>query len=110
MNDGATTDGTTTLSQSRLTSGLGTTTFDSSALASAQSVDGVTAATATLTLSNISFSGAIPDPTAATAPTDGQSPPQGGPDRAGGSSFGVDSFSVMVIHIGGSSSRSTHVR
>ncbi len=101
-NDGATTDGTTTLNQSRLIADLGTTTFDSSALASAQSVDGVTAATATLTLSNISFSGAIPDPTAATTPTDGQAPPQGGPDRAGGSSFGVDSFSVTGIDIAGS--------
>jgi len=67
-NDGATTDGSTQLSQARLTTGPGSATFDDTALASVAGVSNVSAATATLSLTNINFSGEIPDFVGITAP------------------------------------------
>lgn len=101
--DGETSDGSTALSQSALTAGRGTTTFNSSALETALGVDNVSAATATLSLTNTSFSGEIPD-FAATGerPTDGSmTPPTGGPDGAGGSQFDINSFTVEGIDTDG---------
>ena len=101
--DGATTDGTTTVSQARLSVDRGTTSFDSSALATVSGVDNVSAAAATLSLSNTTFDGALPErSTTGTAPTGdgaaaGGTPPSGGPDGAGGSSFSVDSFTVLGL-------------
>jgi len=101
--DGATTDGTTTVSQARLSVDRGTTSFDSSALTSVSGIDNVTAAAATLSLSNTTFNGALPQrSTTGTAPTGdgtatGGTPPSGGPDGAGGSSFSVDSFTVLGL-------------
>ncbi|MGV8858882.1 ABC transporter permease [Rhodoglobus sp.] len=105
--DGATADGTTALAQSRLTSGVGSTTFDADALTTSAALDNVAAATATLTLNNVSFSGEIPtrDTTATEeggAPGAGQMGP-GGPDGAGGSSFSVDTFTVTGIDVAGES-------
>ena len=100
--DGTTADGTTALSQSRLSAGLGTITFDAADLSTVLRVDNVSAATATLTLSNTSFSGELPDFSAVTeggAP--GEAPPQGGPDGAGGSSFSIESFTVTGIDVEG---------
>ncbi|MFC5929337.1 FtsX-like permease family protein [Cryobacterium melibiosiphilum] len=103
--DGATTDGTTSVSQSRLEPERGTTTFDASALDTVTTVDNVSAAAATLALSNTSFAGEVPD-MAATDSTDaaatGTMPaagerPAGGPDGAGGSAFSVDSFTVLGL-------------
>lgn len=103
-NDGATTDGTTTVSQARLSVDRGTTSFDSAALDTVSSVDNVTAAAATLSLSNTTFDGALPERSTTgtgTAPTGGDAaggtPPSGGPDGAGGSSFSVDSFTVLGL-------------
>ncbi len=104
--DGSTTDGSTSLAQTRLDAARGTETFDSSALDSVLAVKNVSAATATLSLQNTSFSGQIPDfSQRGAAPTDGtttqQGPPTGGADGAGGSSFNVDSFTVEGIDVTG---------
>ncbi|NIJ04303.1 ABC transporter permease [Frigoribacterium faeni] len=109
--DGTTTDdGSTEVAQSTLTAARGTATFDSSALATVQGVDGVSAATATLSLQSSTFSGTLPDFSQGTggAGTDGATgdgtgtgtppaPPTGGADGAGGSSFDVDQFSVTGL-------------
>ncbi|MDY0913929.1 ABC transporter permease [Rathayibacter festucae] len=112
--DGTTDDGTTSVSQSRLEADRGTTTFDASAVATAQGVTGVSAAIGVLALNNTTFSGQLPDSAeqggtggtagqgaAGTAPAAGEAP-TGGPDGAGGSSFGVDSFSVLGLDPAGS--------
>jgi ABC-type antimicrobial peptide transport system permease subunit len=102
--DGATADGTTSVSQSTLSVERGTTSFDSAALATVSDIDNVSAAAATLSLSNTTFDGELPDRAATGtdgAPTDGAAaggtPPSGGPDGAGGSSFSVDSFTVLGL-------------
>lgn len=101
-NDGSTTDGSTSLNQAMLTAGRGTTTFDASALDTVLGVDNVSAATATLSLNNVSFSGEIPDFSAGGGfPTDGEAPPTGGADGAGGSQFDVDSFTVEGVDVAG---------
>jgi len=103
--DGATTDGTTTVSQARLSVDRSTTSFDSAALDTVSGIDNVTAAAATLSLSNTTFDGALPERSSTdtgTMPTGddaaaGGTPPSGGPDGAGGSSFSVDSFTVLGL-------------
>lgn len=103
---GTTSDGTTELSQSRLSAGFGSSTFDEDALATVQGIDDVAAAAATLSLTNTTFNGEMPDFSQmqgadggpATDETTGQAaPPQGGPDGAGGSAFDVDSFTVLGL-------------
>lgn len=96
---GATSDGTTAISTSRLEAARGTSTFDAAALDTIAGVENVAAASGTLALNNTTFSGELPDMTQMQqgAPGDGQAPPQGGPDGAGGSSFDVDSFSVLGL-------------
>lgn len=108
--DGDTADGTTALAQSRLTSGVGSTTFDAAALSTAAGLDNVAAATATLSLNNVSFTGEIPTRQTTTeqgtAPGTGQAGTDaapGGPDGAGGSSFSVDTFTVTGIDVAGES-------
>ncbi|KRE22408.1 ABC transporter permease [Agromyces sp. Soil535] len=106
--DGTTSGDSTEISQSRLTAGFGSTTFDASALDTVTDLDGVAAASAALSLTNMTFSGEMPQrmqeaPTDGTAPTDGdtaQEPPTGGFDGAGGSAFDVNSFSVLGIDPG----------
>jgi ABC-type antimicrobial peptide transport system permease subunit len=101
--DGATTDGTTTVSQARLSVDRGTTTFDSAALDTVSDIDDVSAAAATLSLSNTTFDGALPERSATDTAASGDgaatggTPPSGGPDGAGGSSFSVDSFTVLGL-------------
>jgi putative ABC transport system permease protein len=103
--DGSTADGSTAISQSRLTTGPGTATLDASALETVEQVDGVSAAAATLSLTNLTFSGELPQRSqtdAGTAPTDElqqAGPPAGGGgfDGAGGSAFDVNSFSVLGL-------------
>ncbi|MGO3886117.1 MAG: ABC transporter permease [Mycetocola sp.] len=110
--DGATTDGTTTLSQSRLTADRGTQTFSADALESVLAVSNVEDATATLALTNTTFDGDIPQASSGESGTDdsssdagmgaggqgGGTPPQGGGlDGAGGSSFQINSFSVLGV-------------
>ena len=95
---GATDGGSTTVNQTRLAAPRGTTTFDASALETAQGVANVKAATGVLTLDNSTFSGTLPTPGGAQG---GQQQNAGGADGAGGSSFNVDSFSVEGIDITG---------
>ena len=103
--DGATDGDTTTLSQSTLMTDFMRGTLESSVLDTVTSTEGVTAASAALSLTNSTFSGELPSggfgaqdgATEGTAPTEGQTPPQGGTDGAGGGSFGVDSFTVLGI-------------
>jgi ABC-type antimicrobial peptide transport system permease subunit len=100
--DGSTDGGSTALSQTQLTAVRGTTTFDASALDTVAGIDDVAAATATLSLSNTSFSGEIPDFSQMQPGEGGQmSPPTGGADGAGGSSFDINSFTVEGIDVTG---------
>lgn len=100
--DGATEGDTTMLSQSTLMTDFMRGTLDATVLDTVTATDGVTAASAALSLTNSTFSGELPsggfgaqDGTAeGTAPTEGDAPPQGG---AGGGSFGVESFTVLGI-------------
>ncbi|MEX0153580.1 ABC transporter permease [Microbacterium sp. LMI1-1-1.1] len=102
--DGATSDGTTTLSQSRLMTDMMRGTLDAATVSTVTGLDGVSGATGALALTNTTFSGQIPERstdtgTEGTAP-EGQGmgqPPAGGPGGDGGSAFGVDSFSVLGV-------------
>lgn len=100
--DGTTADGTTSLSTSRLTSGPGAATMDASALTTVQGIKNVKAAAGTLSLTNMTFSGELPDMSQTqTAPGAGQAPPSGGADGAGGSAFDVNSFTVLGLNPAG---------
>ncbi|MGN7970006.1 ABC transporter permease [Microbacterium sp. 22296] len=103
---GTTTDGTTTLSQSRLMTDMRRGTLDASTVSTVDGLDGVSAATGALSLTNTTFSGQMPERgTQAgtdTGTTQGEGMPQqppsgGGPGGDGGSAFGVDSFSVLGV-------------
>lgn len=95
---------------SRLAATRGATVMDASTLTTVKKVDNVSAAAAVLSLTNTSFSGTLPNfqqlreqrqaggSAAAATP-----PPTGGADGAGGSSFSVDSFSVMGLDPAGKS-------
>ncbi|MEN2740132.1 FtsX-like permease family protein [Microbacterium sp. X-17] len=96
--DGQSSGGTTNLSQSRLLPDIRRGTLDSSVLATVQGVDGVAGASAALSLTNTTFSGQIPDRSQIQQQRQsGGETGQGGPDGAGGSSFHVDSFTVLGI-------------
>ncbi len=101
--DGSSSGGSRQVNQTRLNVSRGTTAFDASALATAKGIDNVKAATATLTLSNTSFSGTLPDFSQGGGSQAGQGgrPTTGGSDGAGGSSFNVDSFSVEGVDVAG---------
>jgi putative ABC transport system permease protein len=101
--EGTTTDGTTSLNQSRLTAGFGTPTIEASTLDTVVAIDNVEAATATLSLTNSTFSGELPDfsQMQSTDGTEGTTPPMGGADGAGGSSFDINSFTVEGIPVEG---------
>lgn len=96
-------DGTTELSQSRLVAQPMRTDLESAVIDTVASVDGVEAASGALSLTNLSFSGELPQRPAegAESGTTGQAPPDGGSGGGeggfGGGSFGVDSFSVLGI-------------
>ncbi|AAT88330.1 hypothetical protein ATY41_03680 [Leifsonia xyli subsp. xyli] len=98
---------------SRLEPARGATAMDASTLATAKKVENVSAAAAVLSLTNTSFSGTLPDfqqmpeqrQTGGTgaSQTETTPPPTGGADGAGGSSFTVDSFSVLGLDPAGES-------
>lgn len=93
---GASADGDTTqLAQSRLNLDMGSTAFDSTALADVQQIEHVTGAAATLSLQNQTFSGELPSQSdlQGTRPTPGDG---SGGGFAGGS-FGIDQFSVTGV-------------
>ncbi|MDQ0574070.1 ABC transporter permease [Agromyces albus] len=105
--DAGTTEGESTeISQSRLTAGFGASTFDASALETAQGIDGVSAASAALALTNMTFEGELPEMVQRSegGPSDefveggdAADAPTGGFDGAGGSAFDVNSFSVLGL-------------
>lgn len=109
-NNGNGSDGSTNLSQSRLSTTMGTSTYSESSLAKVKGVDGVKAATATLSLQNSTFSGQIAQGDSSSSgsgtsgSTSGQaSPPSGSGSEGGGmgpSSFGIDQFTVTGISTG----------
>ena len=94
-------DGSTSLSQSRLVAEPMRETLDSDVVATVTSVDGVSAASAALSLTNMTFSGDLPAPPDASTEsgTDAQpAPPEGGGGRSfSGGAFDVDSFSVLGV-------------
>ena len=102
---GATTDGTTAVATSRLAAGMGTSTFDTSALDAVTAQSGVSEAAGVLSLTNTTLDGELPDFSQMLAGQAGGTPgdaaagaaPTGGPDGAGGSSFNVDSFTVLGL-------------
>lgn len=98
--EGDTADGTTTLSQSRLSADMMRGTLDAAAVQTVAGVEGVSAASGALSLTNTTFSGEMPDMSqqqGAGERPEGAEPPTGGPDGAGGSAFDVDSFTVLGI-------------
>ncbi len=97
-------DGSTELSQTQLSTARGTTAFDAGDLETVLTTQGVDDATATLSLESTSFSGEVPDFAQAPSSDAGAempAPPTGGADGAGGSSFGIDSFTVEGIDLDG---------
>jgi ABC-type antimicrobial peptide transport system permease subunit len=92
---------------SRLQTTRGSTVMDASTLGTVQKVSNVQSAAAVLSLTNTHFSGTLPnfqqlrqERQNGTAPTQA---PTGGADGAGGSSFTVDSFSVLGLNPAGKS-------
>lgn len=92
--EGATSGDSTTLSKSQLRVGATTTAFDSSALDTVSEVSGVSAVAGTLSLTNTSFNGEIPTNTGTSS---SQAAPPSGGTGSGGSSFNVDSFTVLGV-------------
>lgn len=95
-------DGTTTLSQSRLTTDLTRGTLDASTIDLAAAVDGVTAATGALSLTNTTFSGELPQSPGEggqAAGPDASAPEPGQQDGGGfgGGSFDIDAFTVLGV-------------
>ncbi len=101
--DGTTDGDTTTLDRSVLMVDPQRGSLESSVVDTAAATSGVTAASGALSLTNSTFSGELPSggfgaqdgQTGSSG--QGQAPPQGGSDGAGGGSFGIDSFSVLGI-------------
>ena len=94
--EGETTDGTTSLSQSMLMTDRMRGTLETSTLDTIAELDGVSAASGALSLTNTTFSGEMPDRSEMGQPGEGE-PPTGGADGAGGSAFDLNSFTVLGI-------------
>ncbi len=92
-------DGTTELSQSRLMTEPMRETLEADTVATVTSVDGVSQASGALSLTNMTFSGELPQrPSTQSGTTDQAAPPQdGGGGGFGGGSFDVDSFTVLGV-------------
>lgn len=93
-------DGTTELSQSRLATDPMRSTLESGVLDTVAAVDGVTASAGALSLTNMTFSGELPERPAegSESGTSGQAPPTGGEGGGfAGGSFDVNSFTVLGI-------------
>lgn len=101
--DGQSSDGTQSVSTSRLGTkpGPDSATMPSSNLDTVLTTTGVKAASATLSLENTTFSGQLPDASQRVRMEPGQQPQfdinPGGTDGNGGSSFSIESFSVLGV-------------
>lgn len=93
---GSSQDGTTSLSQSRLITDFRRQTLDASTVATVAGLDGVASATGALSLTNTTFSGQVPDRSAAASGERGERN-GGGPGGNGGSNFNVDAFTVLGV-------------
>ncbi|MFF2050136.1 ABC transporter permease [Leifsonia sp. NPDC058194] len=114
-NSGTDAGGSRSVNTSRLEPTRGATVMADSTLATVQKVQNVSAAASVLSLTNTSFSGTLPDfqqlrqerqagGTGGGGEAAVPSPaPTGGADGAGGSSFNVDSFSVLGLDPAGKS-------
>ncbi len=102
---GSTSGGTQSISRSRLSTEPGTTAFAASAVTTAASASGVKAATGVLSLSNTTFTGQLPTQRSGTGGFgqrgSSSTAPTGGPDGAGGSSFGVTRVTVLGYDVQG---------
>ncbi|WP_020017069.1 ABC transporter permease [Promicromonospora sukumoe] len=94
-------DGTRNLAQDRLSTAMGSTSFDAAALESVAGLDHVSGVAATLDLQNMSFSGEMPDFEAMQeggGPVDLRMDADGsGEGSAGGSSFEIEQFTVTGV-------------
>ncbi|MFE7509363.1 ABC transporter permease [Promicromonospora sp. NPDC057488] len=94
-------DGTRNLAQDRLSTAMGSTSFDAAALESVSGLDHVSGVAATLDLQNMSFSGEMPDFEAMQeggGPVDLRMGEDGsGEGTAGGSSFEIEQFTVTGV-------------
>ncbi|CAM5492509.1 ABC transporter permease [Leifsonia shinshuensis] len=109
-NSGTDTGSGRQVNTSRLEPTRGATVMDAATLTTAEKVQNVKSAAAVLSLTNTSFSGTLPNfqqlreqRQAAGGSTASTPPPTGGADGAGGSSFTVDSFSVLGLDPAGTS-------
>ncbi|GAA2038460.1 ABC transporter permease [Agromyces tropicus] len=107
--DGETTDDGTAFSNSRLITERGAATFDASTLDTVEGVDGVAAASATLSLTNVTFDGELPERPSGDQATGDQSagadaampaPGEGGAGGFGGGAFDVTSVTVTGVDPG----------
>lgn len=92
----ATDSGTTEVSQSRLSTGMGASTFAATSLDSILSVSGVSQAIGVLSLTNTTFNGEMPDMSSSTGEAPA-APGAGAQPGAGGSSFDIESFTVLGL-------------
>ncbi|WP_129789550.1 ABC transporter permease [Promicromonospora panici] len=91
-------DGTRELAQDRLSTAMGSTPFDASALETVAALDHVSGVAATLGLQNMSFSGEMPDMEEGDGPVTMQMGPDGsGQGSAGGSSFEIEQFTITGV-------------
>jgi ABC-type lipoprotein release transport system permease subunit len=90
-------DGTRSLAQDRLSTAMGSMSFDASALESVADLDHVSGVAATLDLQNMSFSGELPDPESDGPVTMRMGPDGAGEGSAGDSSFEIEQFTVTGV-------------
>ena len=90
--------GTTEVSQSRLSTGMGTSTFAADSLESILGVNGVSQAIGVLSLTNTTFNGEMPDMSSSSS---GEAPvapdADAQPGAGGGSAFDINSFTVLGL-------------
>ncbi|GAA4188427.1 ABC transporter permease [Microbacterium oryzae] len=92
-------DGSTEVSQSRLSTEPGRSTLEASTVQTATAADGVAAASGALALQNITFGGELPSaPTEQSTQQQGQ-PEGGAPGGASGGGFGGGSFDLDAISV-----------
>lgn len=112
--DGSTDDtsGDTSVAKSTLSAAMGSATYSSSALTEVEAIDGVSAATATLSLQNSSFSGSIgaaPTSGSTAVPSSGSTAAPSTSDSGSGSGTGASSFSLDSFTVTGVSPGATTV-
>lgn len=91
--------GTTEVSQSRLSTGMGTSTFAADSLESILGVNGVSQAIGVLSLTNTTFNGEMPDMSSSSSSGEAPVAPDADaqPGAGGGSAFDINSFTVLGL-------------